>query len=1142
MRSTLVLLAVLLCALCVWAQTPTGAIEGTVTDATGAVVPGAKVSITEVATGRTIPGTTSAEGRFAFRNLLPGQYDLTVESPGFAKKQVRGLDVNAGAIVNGSTALEVGRAGEVVEVTAEAVSVDTERQTVDSIVGEKEIKNLPLFGRNFLDLAALAPGTYIRDGGEIDPTKSVAYRTVGIAGRSGTGTRVQVDGIDVTDETVGTTVANFSNESVHEFQLTRSSLDPSTSLTSSGAVSIITKSGGNAIHGTGFWDYYNQDMGARLGYNEGAEPFHRSQTGFSAGGPFKKDKLFWFVDWERTWQTEQATSRVPEFPQLNVSQPFPLGIRYMDGRLDWNASSSLRIFGRFHNDWNLSTGGGAVSPYQNVDWTPIVSAGLDYTQAHTTHSYRFGYVNFHNRIESQELNYKFLRTPNDIPFWLSTGPFSAGPNSLAPQATYQHNWQNSYDGTWAIGKQMLRYGFSVTKIGLGGFANFAGPLQIWNTYDQDTIAQLKAQGLDITDPMNYPFESLTMGPPNGFFTLASGFGLPHGAHNNTRMAGFAQDSIKATRQLTVNVGVRWEYDTGYFNNNRNVVRDPVLERWIPGASKFPSMPKDLLSPSIGFAYDVTGRGKTVVRGGFYKAYEMNIYNNLMFDEFSMLPNGLGPDIYDQTYVTTPDGTPINVDGLHPAGDYSDLAGQPLKNVIGTIGQVQAALGSAYSNYKFDPHTGKPVFETSKGLTYGGMVPGNQFKIPYGLQFNIGIQHELKPGTVLQADYVYNHGVGLGFLLYDAEKRHDASTLNATNAQAQMADVLGGLTVDQWMAANPGGDVSSFGLMKDSIFQGLSSDYTRARFLTGGFTKYRALQVSLRGVQREPLFRMLKDVGYSVSYAYGRTESTAANSRVEFLNAVYDNHKPNRSEDFGPNNLDFTHMLTSALTMRVPGGFQIKSLWTFRTPGAQDLLVPNLGGATSGSSAYFATDLNGDGGYGTAPRQDLLPGAVAGAFGRGIKSFKQLNDIINAFNHQYAGKLTPAGQALVTAGLFSEAQLKQLGAVIPSIPLVPLSNPNPWHNFFVTDVRLDRPVKLSKLREGLEVAPFVDFYNLFNHSPAGLYGIVTSTTGLDGTFGSLNYDYANGGPGNGPSDLNLSRGRLGGANAPRKIQIGVRISF
>ena len=250
----------------VWAQTPTGGIEGTVTDSSGAVIPGATVNITEVATGRVIRLATNEVGRYSVRNLVPGQYTLRVEAAGFSTAVTENIPISSGQVFNGNTVMQVGKADEVILVLGTALVVDTTRQVVDTVVTEKDIKDLPLFGRNFLELAALAPGAYIRDGGAIDPTKEQAYRVVGVSGRSGTATRVQVDGIDVTDETVGTTVANFSNESVQEFQLTRSSLDPSTSLTSSGAVNIISKSGSNDIHGSWFYDLYNQDMAARPQY------------------------------------------------------------------------------------------------------------------------------------------------------------------------------------------------------------------------------------------------------------------------------------------------------------------------------------------------------------------------------------------------------------------------------------------------------------------------------------------------------------------------------------------------------------------------------------------------------------------------------------------------------------------------------------------------------------------------------------------------------------------------------------------------------------------------------------------------------------------------------------------------------------
>ena len=151
---------------------------------------------------------------------------------------------------------------------------------------------------------------------------------------------------------------------------------------------------------------------------------------------------------------------------------------------------------------------------------------------------------------------------------------------------------------------------------------------------------------------------------------------------------------------------------------------------------------------------------------------MNIFNNLIFDEFDMLPAGLGPDFYDQTYVAGPDGTPINADGKHPDGDYTDLVGQPIKDVVGLVGQIDTALKAAYGGYKFDPNKGDSFFKSARGLAYGAVIPGNQFKVPYAIQGNIGVQRELRAGTVLSVDYIYNHGVGLPFMRPDFERRRD----------------------------------------------------------------------------------------------------------------------------------------------------------------------------------------------------------------------------------------------------------------------------------------------------------------------------------------------------------------------------------
>src|SRR5204863_3292445 len=127
---------------------------------------------------------------------------------------------------------------------------------------------------------------------------------------------------------------------------------------------------------------------------------------------------------------------------------------------------------------------------------------------------------------------------------------------------------------------------------------------------------------------------------------------------------------------------------------------PVLDTWIRGASASPRMPKNLFAPAFGFAWDPRGSGKTAVRGGFFLAYDANVSVNLGLESHAMLPPGVGAGQFAHNAVFSPDGAAINVDGAHPDGDYSDLEGQPLKNVIGTIGQLYLAVDSAFKNSKF----------------------------------------------------------------------------------------------------------------------------------------------------------------------------------------------------------------------------------------------------------------------------------------------------------------------------------------------------------------------------------------------------------------------------------------------------------
>src|SRR5581483_2527128 len=232
--------ALLLSATLLIAQTTvgTGSIVGTVTDPSGAVVSGARVTITNINTGQLIEQTTNSSGAFNSGAVAPGTYKVSVANSGFSTTSTT-VTVQVGNTATANMKMQVGQESQTIEVQAAELQVNTEQATVQGVLNSRKIENLPFNGRNFLDLAQLEPGVQIQDGQNFDPTKA-GYSSISFGGRFGRTAR-----INVSDETVGTTTADIPASAIDEFQLRQSSLDLSNDLTSSGAVNVTTKSGTN---------------------------------------------------------------------------------------------------------------------------------------------------------------------------------------------------------------------------------------------------------------------------------------------------------------------------------------------------------------------------------------------------------------------------------------------------------------------------------------------------------------------------------------------------------------------------------------------------------------------------------------------------------------------------------------------------------------------------------------------------------------------------------------------------------------------------------------------------------------------------------------------------------------------------------
>jgi hypothetical protein len=645
-----------------------------------------------------------------------------------------------------------------------------------------------------------------------------------------------------------------------------------------------------------------------------------------------------------------------------------------------------------------------------------------------------------------------------------------------------------------------------------------------------------------SDPFTCALTDFAIGPNLGFFTATPAHGLPFGGKKNTRYAFYGGDQWKLKPNFTLNYGVRWTYDTNFFSSP-NVPYLDALDVYGTGLGAPAKYPKDAFSPQLGFAWDPWKDGKTSIRGGAYLAYEMNIFNNGLFDEFARITTGIGPTQWFSDGVFGPTGNPIVIPTPAgclaadvAAGDYTCLLGRRISQVIPIVEQINTALQAAYATgfANYDPNSGPSEFDATGGVTFGGQFPGD-YKIPYSMQFNLGFQREIARGHVLSVDYVRQRGVGLPLQLIDYERRRDAAFLDVAAARASLGARLGiapaavnPAAIQNYINANGVTSINTFALANDTIWPGRTSLNTRARLVGGGYSLYQGLQVYMQGrfgdnwLERIGVDRVFKGTSYTLAYSLSKNESTGGGGRPEFIANTVNNRDFNRA--FGPNSLDRTHNLTISASVDMIGGFRLDQIWRVSTAPPLTVTIPGNGSA----NAIFRTDYNGDGGTGTSPRTDILPGTNVGDFGRKITNLTALNQYIIRYNQDYAGHITPHGQALVAAGLFTEAQLKALGAVLPTIALIPEGNPDPFETRWNADMRISRPIRFGGERFVLE--PSWSVINVFNNNASLTY------SGLSGGFGSLNYNYDTVSE---LADLTEARGL---AFRRRQMQWGIRFTF
>lgn len=716
-----------------FAQSPVGNIAGEVKDPSGAAVSGATVTATSVTTGTTRSASTDDQGYFQISTLQPGAYRLRVEYAGFQPYSAD-VPVEVGQTARVTVNLAVTGDTTKVEVTGNVVEIDTERITVGGVVNTKQIDELPLNGRNYLELAKLEPGVEISDGKAFDPTKT-RYTGVSIGGRLGREARITLDGVDVVDEHVGTTTLNISQEIIQEFQVSTQNADASSGLGSTGSINIISKGGANAYHGTGFVYGRGSNYAARPGLGPIDPDFDRRQYGADGGGRLIRDKLFFFGGFENTVENSAISVSSPFFPSLTtVSAPYTQ--KSASTRLDWAPNQKNQIFFRWtrNDDSNFGGFGGSSLPSTgntNADNTNQWATGIDTVfTPRLTNSFRVGLTQFHNRILRPDAASQQLAVPGAEGFRIvvNDSSLTAGPDINTPQGTDEYFNQYRDDVTYIRGRHTLRAGGDITYRQVSVF-NFVACFP--------SITVNPPASRNVTDLLNATVVAATIGNCNGRRIP----GTPDNSHRNTRYSWYAEDTWRLRPNFTANYGLRYEVDTHPLNNDLN--KPSIVSTILPRGTAPTPIDKNNFAPHLGFAWDPRGDHKTSIRFGAGMYYAGRV-SNLVTNERASIANFNSGN--DTIGLTNGQNNLFSFSG-GSSFDFSPVFRGTLRDALPVIAAGQAV-------YRAAPAASIPTLQQ----TLTGTLISNDLVTPYSIQTSAGVQRELPWNMVIDTNLLYSRGV------------------------------------------------------------------------------------------------------------------------------------------------------------------------------------------------------------------------------------------------------------------------------------------------------------------------------------------------------------------------------------------------
>ena len=682
-----------------WAQLPTATILGVVRDPSGAVVPSVDLTARNVETGQSRRTLTGADGSYRLAALPVGNYEVQAQQAGFQTEVRRGLTLTVGqeAVVNFS--LQVGAVEQTIAVTAEAPLVNTTSGSLGGLVDEQKVAELPLNGRNFVDLTLLQTGiTQHENRGGTATMSGTWFSSNGAPVRSN---NYMLDGA-VMGNVYGAAVSSITNttlgiEGIREYRVATNSFSAEYGMTMGSQMTIVSKSGTNAFHGSLFEYLRNSALDARNFFDwkspasqRRLPAFTRNNFGGSFGGPIQKDKTFFHVVYETlrdrlgitTVSTVIPSSAkvdggvVPQiypamkpllslFPDPNLPNnqftfPFsqPTNENYGQARGDQTFSSNDTFFARYTVDDTRRT-----RPRSYPQLRDVLESRSQFGTLSESHvfaptllnTFRFSYSRtaFKSDTISGIIGPQFSLVPGREIGTVSVGGIqSFAPDAAPPTVTNQNVFTWSDDLFYTRDRHSLKFGVLV------------------NRYQQYIETNLFSRGT-----VSFPNLTAFLSGQYNTYSAATAGSEQIRSFRNTTLGFYFQDDMRLRANLTLNLGLRYEFMTTpneVFGRNvalRDIQHDAATT--LGSSFKNPSLRN--LSPRFGFAWDVRGDGKTAVRGGFGLLYDVgNLGSSLLQGAIAT------PPFSSTSNVQVPAGLPIRFPFAVPLFFPPEAVGKTLR--------------------------------------------------------------------------------------------------------------------------------------------------------------------------------------------------------------------------------------------------------------------------------------------------------------------------------------------------------------------------------------------------------------------------------------------------------------------------------